>query len=679
MTRISDKAYDAMKRRIPGTLVDGSEARLHSMESARPHVVHRMSTSVHKSSSGSAPQSCSTKTNSTKKRVSKDNTDSINTVKPRTILEVPFDARYEARNAGAKYDPKLKINYYEGDDLPARLRAWRSEDYSYTRWIEDQMNGRIRPVPLGPTMFTPRPHQAEAASAISKAYKNNRPGFLIADSTGLGKTLSIVAGICEIAKMKKASPEKRLKVLVSCPKGAMPVWRQTLRAYADSVMLRPMILNYQQLQKLLKEPTSMKKELKNARRAKTRAGTRNAKHRASRNLARDGVPKINFDVIVFDESHYLKNYGSSNVSLVAANLAMLHDPYQRGGRPFVVYSTATPGSTPLNLAIMAPLLGGIIDPKSKHVDPKDWGQFLHAHKFHVDRSDSKHPWSWISVPWYGAKSDDPKERAKYQKAKQKTIDLQNEDTERIGRAWAQSDAYLARDPSDLKGWPIQQVEPYYIELDAEGRDAYDEAWTRFREYLKLKDRGQADPKSALIENLRFRQKASLLKAPMIASHAEDLVDDGKQVFIGCQFLETVDEIERALTSARVKWTEVSGRVEDKVANRLKFQRGEAKVVLCTVTEAVSFHAEEILPDGTRATSADRVTIMADVRQNPNDCVQQMGRCHREGKHSLCEFPVILDTVDVKVMDSFISKARNLKKMKAEDDPDYLDRVFEEIV
>jgi hypothetical protein len=662
MNDVSRNAFDGMGRRIPGTLKDGSTAKI------RHPAVHRMSTDVHKIAQ------TDTKTDEKPVKVNDNGSASA----PRTILEVPFDQRYEARNAGAKYDSKLKISYYEGD-LPDKLRPWRSEDYSYTRWVEDQMNGKLRPVQLGPTMFKPRPHQVEAAVKIGLAYHNDLPGFLIADSTGLGKTLSIVAGICKIANERGASRSKRLKVLISCPKGAMPVWRQTLKAYADSKLLRPMILNYQQLQKLLKEPQSMKKELRNARKAKTRTGTKHAKSRANRNLARDGVPTIHFDVIVYDESHYLKNYGSSNMSLVAANIACLHDPYKRGRSPFVIYSTATPGSTPLNLAIMSPLLSKIIDPDLKTpVDPKNWGQFLHDHKFHVSRKDSRSPWTWITVPWYGAKSDDPKEKARYEKSKQKVVDLQNSDTERIGQAWNGSKGYIARDPSDVRGWPIQQVEPYYIELDAEGREAYDEAWTRFRTFLKLKSRGQTDPKGALVENLRFRQKASLLKAPMIAEHASDLVQDGKQVFIGCQFLETVDMIERVLSSRRVKWTEVSGRVEDKIANRLVFQRGEAKVVICTVTEAVSFHAGEILPDGTRATDADRVTIMADIRQNPNDCIQQMGRCHREGKHSLCEFPVILDTVDVKVMDSFISKARNLKKMKAEDDPDYLDRVFEEI-
>lgn len=266
----------------------------------------------------------------------------------RHIIDVPFDQRYEARSLGVKYDPKTKINYYDGP-LPASLRGWASQDYSYERWVEDQLNGQIRAVTPGPVMFTPRPHQVEAMDSILTAYKDGWPGFLIADSTGLGKTLSIVAGVCAVAEDRRKTPSRRLKVLVVCPKGAMGVWRQTFKAYGKSDLLRPLIINYQRLNKLIKEPAS-------ARKAKT-TRTRN------RRTARDGSPKISFDVVVFDESHYLKNYGSSGMSLAASTIAKLDDGYEKGKKPFVIYSTATPGSTPLNLAIMAPTLSRAIDPK----------------------------------------------------------------------------------------------------------------------------------------------------------------------------------------------------------------------------------------------------------------------------------------------------------------------------
>lgn len=703
---IADAAFDARGYRIPGTLADGSEAGLwvdsgkkgKKPRSTRNNSATKSRTSKNKTSSKPTRRTSTTKTAAKKKPVvhkmhtasAKQSKPAIKTKTPapgktsishKILLDVPFDKRYEAISAGAKYDKAFKTYLYEGEVLPKELVKWRSEPYSYSRWVEDQQNGHVEIVPLSSPLFKPRPHQEDAANEILSSYDSGSPGFLIADSTGLGKTLSIIAGACKIARKRKALPGRRIKVLVACPNGAMPIWRQTLRSYEDSILLRPLIISYHQLHKLLKPPTKYREEMKKAGKMKTNAGRRNAKRRANRSLARDGVPKINFDVVIFDESHYLKNYGASAMSMSAAAIAKLHSAYHKGKSPYVIYSTATPGSTPLNMAIMAPTLGKIIDPKmKKHVDPSDWGSFLNKEGFHVTRKDNKSPWSWIKTPWYDLKSKDPNVAANAKKDLEKTRRLQDEDTRRIGQSWAASGSYLARNPSDVRGWPEQQVEPFYIELDDDGKTAYGSAWTEFRKFLDLKKKGQTDPKDALTARLRFRQKTSILKAPMVAEHAAELVEGGKQVFIGCQFLETVDIISNALTKSKVKWTEVTGRMsaDDKVKHRIAFQKGEAKVIICTVTESISCHAGEILPDGTRATEADRVTIISDIRENPNDCVQQMGRCHREGKSSLCEFPVILDTVDVKVMESFIDKSRNLKNMRNDDDPEYLDKVFEDI-
>lgn len=588
----------------------------------------------------------------------------------RTVVDVPFEQRFLARGAGVKYDSVNRVSYVDGP-VPRSIASWVSEDYSYARWVEDSMNGVVRPARAGGARFTPRPHQAAAAEAILDAYRAGSPGFLIADSTGLGKTLSIIAGVVAIARSRRCTPLRKLKVLVVCPKGAIPVWRQTFHAYPESVCLRPLVINYQQLNKLIKPPADV-------RRGKDKRGRRMSTRVKNRRTAANGIPRIHFDVVVFDESHYLKNYKSSAVSLSAETIACLQDDYVRGRKPFVVYSTATPGSSPLNLAIMSPMLAPLVNPRTrKHIAPGEWGKFLSDNGFHVKHT--KTGWSWVTAPWYGANSKDPAERRRHEMLVRKSREDQQRDVRRIGDALGTPNApYLARDPSDVRGWPVQQVEPLYIELGPDDLAAYNEAWGEFRQYLNLKARGQADPKDGLTKRLRFRQKASLLKVPMIAQHAMELVDSGKQVFIGCQFLETVDGIERILTKHRMKYAEVSGRVDDRESQRLSFQRGEARIILCTVTEAISCHAGETLPDGSRATMNDRVTIIADVRENPNDCIQQMGRCHREGMFSLCEFPLIVNTVDEKVMLTFVDKARNLKTMKNEDDPEYLDKVFSKL-
>ena len=123
------------------------------------------------------------------------------------------------------------------------------------------------------------------------------------------------------------------------------------------------------------------------------------------------------------------------MSLAASTIAKLDDGYEKGKKPFVIYSTATPGSTPLNLAIMAPTLSRAIDPKiRRHVSPREWGAFLDKEGFHVSKG--KSGWNWVSVPWWGANSSDPKEKSKYERAKSRVQAEQDEDTRRIGDAWS---------------------------------------------------------------------------------------------------------------------------------------------------------------------------------------------------------------------------------------------------
>src|SRR3954468_5807121 len=47
----------------------------------------------------------------------------------------------------------------------------------------------------GGMIFIPRPHQLAARDAILAARREGRPGFLLGDLTGLGKTLSVWAAL----------------------------------------------------------------------------------------------------------------------------------------------------------------------------------------------------------------------------------------------------------------------------------------------------------------------------------------------------------------------------------------------------------------------------------------------------------------------------------------------------
>lgn len=576
---------------------------------------------------------------------------------------------------GIQYWKDKQINIWKGSVLPDVLRPYRTSDFSFERWREDELNGSVSPTKRGNTVFTPRSHQKEGAKKIYEDYHNGHSGELLADLTGLGKTLTGLAGITAIARSEKKngkySKNERATFLIVCPKGVMPVWRQTIQNFpASTEFLRPLIMSYHQLNKLLQAPA----QARTAKKART-------KNKAT---SRFGKPTVDWDYIIFDESHYLKNYPSSTMSVSAENIAQLNKPYQKGRSPFVVYSTATPGASPLNFAIMSQMLAPLIAANtgkklSKAITPSDWGRFLLDYGFSVKEGKVPGNWTWAPSPWYKKSSeDDEEEKAKYQAAQERVKQDQRKDAIQVGKALKRKDApFIMRRPQDIADWPEQQLIPLPAELSQKQRPIYEQAWNTFRSFLNLKPKG-SDPKAALVEALRYRQKTSLLRVEPMIDNIVDSVNNGNQVFVSCQFVETIERYKEELLKKKISVAEFSGRnTAEREDERLRFQRGNAQVMLCSTVAGISLHAEETLPDGSKATKASRVTYVHDIRQNPLDNIQLLGRCHRDGKNSLAYFPYFIDTVDERVVDSFTNRQANMKLMtgSTEESAEELEDIF----
>lgn len=581
------------------------------------------------------------------------------------VVDLPWGMRHPK----VRYDAVKKVYVYEGSELPPNLEDYGSEDFSYQRWVEDDANGFVKLPQRGANVFTPRDHQKVAGKCIFDAYRTGWAGFLEADKTGLGKTLSTLTGLAYIiSKDPRFGEGKRLpKLLVVCPKRVIPVWRNTLRAYPLAGMkMRVMVTNYQSLKKLIQPPKE--------------AHTKKKQRTKDRLIATKGKPRVAWDFVIFDESHYLKNYPSSTTSLMAARVAQLDEPYTRGKSPFVISATATPGATPLNFATMAPWLAPLLSDKedAKAVTPDGWGAFLQDIGFAV--SEGKVGWNWAVLPFYGKDADDPKIRRAYELKYREVKAKQREDAGRIGQALKSEGApFIMRSPKDIAGWPEQQIIPLPIALDQEGRATYKEAWARFRDFLRLPPAKQ-DSQAKMVEALRYRQKSSMLKVKDLSEQVIEWVEEGNQVYVSCEFIETLEKYGEALEKAGIPYVTTTGATKDVEVPRLQFQKGKAKVVLSTLLEGVSFHSKEQLPDGTLATAAPRITLMQDLRQNNLSNEQAFGRCHRDGENSLLYIPFFADTVDERIIASFTNKTANMKKMtgSSDEDAELLERIFEEV-
>lgn len=560
-----------------------------------------------------------------------------------TFLEVPWEERDIARSLGAEWIEKLNGYVYVGDLLPARLENYASTDYSYMRWIEDQVNGKIKPVPKpSDGYYTPKPHQVEAIEAIKNTAAAGWRGFIEADMTGLGKSISGLVGASEVAAHKGFTAGNKAKVLIICPNGAIAHWKNTIR-HLQVDNLRIMVVNYESYKKLLTVP----KAAKEAKKQKTK----------NKHISTQGKSFFSWNIIISDESQKLKNVTSQRTQ---AFERIAQYALEAKIAPYVIWMSATAGQTPLELGYLCPIIAQAARTK---ITMETWPEWLANNKFHVTKKGKT--WQWVKPT--GPNDVIARER-------------QKQDVERLASILFHPKApSIRRKPEDIAGWPPVNRIAMPVQLTTVQKDKYDQLWTEFRKEMNLSGRG-SNPKGILAMQLRFAQKASLLRVGQTVDNAASLVEAGQQVAISVRFLETLDAIRAGLKTQGIECSEFSGRTYiDKEKERIDFQKGKTQVILFTVEEAVSFHAKESLPDGTKASAATRSLLVHDMRYSALSMTQIIGRTHRDGQNSNAYFLYSENTVEERIMNIMMNKLENMTLLSGDTEEDAIVEMVEELI
>lgn len=448
--------------------------------------------------------------------------------------------------------------------------------------------------------LVPRPHQVEARQAILAARAAGRPGFLLGDLTGLGKTLSVWSAIA-------AMPER--DVLVVAPKGALPQWRRTI-ARAGLPQKSVTLVNYERSKSLLALPEE------SARRS-TRA--------KNNELARAGVPKRTWPLVVFDESHRLRNpYSQQSMACRQVGDAAT----------FVVFLSATAGQSPHELSYLGRLFAG--GPGSPPATLAGFRETLRR----LGIGGAKGRWTnWRWAP-------NPRDRAAM-------ADLLYRGPSAIG---------LRRRPEDIAGWPAVQRDLAPTALSPAERRLYDATWRDFRRELGLGGGSTRRP-VGWAADLRFRQKASLLRIAGTADLAEELLERGEAVAVSVAYLETASLLTETLLGRGWRVATIDGRNsgERNEATRLAFQTGLLDVVVFTVTESISLHAGE-MPGGERT----RALLIHDMRHSAIQLQQVEGRCHRDGEKAVVHYLYAEDTVEERIAAVVVGRMAAMDGMAGDD-------------
>lgn len=521
------------------------------------------------------------------------------------VIDIPFMFRNSLAQYGGFYDKEHKTYIVKAKDLPTILLPYKAKPYSYEAYIEKQINEKDLPLITvdKSELITPRDYQNSAFKVIKKAIDSAAlPGFLLADEVGLGKTIS--AGL--VVKEKQFE-----KILIVTTLSAIAHWRKTM--IRMNVGNKDMIIiNYDRLQKLMTLNKTYKKPAKSKR-------TRNKR------LASAGEA-MEFDLIVWDESHKMKN-NTSMRSKIGAKLSEAAD--------FNLYLSATAGQNPLELSYLAPLLAAITGQNVASME--EFEKWCKSMGLGVSRGEFG---KWL---WDGSDASIEKIHTLLFKSK--------------------PEAALRRSPTDIAGYPEISRELTPFELDAERRSQYELAWQEFKHILMNAPKGKTKKgeENVLVAKLRLRQKASLLKIPYTLDMCLDMLEKDKQVAISVNFKETLFELQSLLEKEKVSVAVIHGELNpnEKEDQRMKFQTGQAQVVLFTVEEAISLHQGEY-------NDVPRVMLIHDLRWSAISMSQIEGRTHRDGKFSQIYWLYFEDSIEEDIAKIVLNRVISMKGMVGDD-------------
>jgi SNF2-related domain len=525
------------------------------------------------------------------------------------VIDCDYSYYPFASKAGARWDSDKKVAIYKGDNLPTELTGFEPKRFSHQEKIESELNKEKRLIEVGKKKIVPHEHQKDGIRIITENYKKKSPGFLLADETGLGKTILTWLSILEINKLEK----KKLKVLICGPLSSLETWRETIQwlgTGGDPTSKESndiVLLNYERLKNLFKEESKKKK-------AKSLKG-----------VAKFADAEAH-DVIVFDESHYLKSPTSARTKLA--------EKLVENSR-YTIWVSATAGQNPLELAYLSPLLVW----KTNKPKIKDYEAWCQSEGIKIKRGQFG---KWL---WEPSEEDNHRlHELLFKEGKRGFIGIR-------------------RKCSDIAGWPELQRIPKPYTLSTTEREQYETEWASFLKAVeedKLnKLSGKKDMSKGLAQLTRLRQKASIIRAAYTADLTEELLSNNCQVAISTEYHLSMEEIGKELSKKGIEWVEFSGKnTNEREKNRLRYQNDEVPVIIFTTESSISLHQEN-------KDRKKRAQINHDLRWSAIEQEQIDGRSHRNGTHAPTFWCFSKETIEERVGEILLNKLESMGTIRGD--------------
>lgn len=204
--------------------------------------------------------------------------------------------------------------------------------------------------------------------------------------------------------------------------------------------------------------------------------------------------------------------------------------------------------------------------------------------------------------------------------------------------------------ADVPEFPDCKIQVELCDLNARDTKEINAIYKEMSEAIKSK------PANELIERLRARQKTELYKAPVMAEHAVDAIEEGKAVVLFVNFKDTVVAIREYLNKEGLSSGVVQGGQADRERQQTidNFQANKLDVVICTAAGGVGVNLHDEL--GGRP----RVSYIS-PGDSASETKQALGRIWRATSKSkaIQTFVLAAGTVEEKVYQNLNRKLSNI--------------------
>jgi SWI/SNF-related matrix-associated actin-dependent regulator 1 of chromatin subfamily A len=419
----------------------------------------------------------------------------------------------------------------------------------------------VKDVVIDFSKYSVRPPLNHQKEAIQKLVENKK--FILADDMGLGKTTSTIIAALET---------KAKKILIICPATLKINWKREIENYSDrSVYIAEgknfdpnhdfVIINYD----IIKNFHDTKKK------------------------AESQILGANFDLVVIDEAHYIKNAQAQRTKLI-------NDLVKKVDRLWLL--TGTPmTSRPIDYYNLLSLVDSPV--------AKNWMAYVirycSGYQFRVG---PRKVWNVMG----SSNLEELRDRT--------------------------SNTILRRLKEDVLDLPDKIITPVYLRLKSK---EYEEV---MGEYYNWYEKNPEESKSLTVQFTKLtkvRQIVANEKITQTIELAENILEQGKKVIIFCNFTDSLNKITEHFGKSAVKLDGSMSKAERQFAVD-QFQENEKITVFVGNIKAAGV--------GITLTSAEAV-IMNDLSFLPSDHSQAEDRAYRYGQKNnvLVYYPIFENTIE----------------------------------